>query len=146
MTGKHTTTKGGSKSKAEGRQESGGTGAVGDGACIQNDASQGGGWHEYLRSLSRNIYAAGAPYPSPGQLKARMVELCDAAVHDESEEGDILFNIFDELYTLIEHAADEGPVLLEVARDAAFMRSSRFRDALYRERRQGPQGEEEKKD
>lgn len=61
---------------------------------------------------------------------ARLVALFDMVVHEESDEGDILFNIFDELRTLSKFDEDAATGL-DIAHELAFTRTSRFRAALY---------------
>jgi hypothetical protein len=88
---------------------------------------------EEFNELALNIYTgkALAHFPSVGTIKARMVAQTDALTPDESPECELLFNLLDELYTLIKFLPGDGEVFIELAREAAFIRTARFRGQLY---------------
>lgn len=83
-----------------------------------------------VQDLLRNTYTTAESIPSVAMLKARLAAQFDLVVPDEATEGDILFNIMDEAFTLADIQRDEATMLLELLREAAFTRSSKFRRAL----------------
>jgi hypothetical protein len=88
---------------------------------------------EEFNELAANIYTGNpqVDLPSVGTMKARMVAQTDAMTPDESPECELLYNFIDELYTLVKAHPDDGRMFVECAREAAFMRTARFRDQLY---------------
>lgn len=104
-------------------------GGEGKGPRIEGD--------EY-NDLTLNLYAEVAGRsrpnaPSPAAIRARLIAQVGALLQDGAPEYEILFNLFDEMYTLAKKAVVHGDEMLyiELAREAAFTRTARFRGELY---------------
>lgn len=80
-----------------------------------------------LADTARGVFVDVSEQPSISEVKGRMAALFDVA---GDGDGEALFLLFDELHTLYRKWPDETGAWLEIAREAAFVCTSKFRAAL----------------
>lgn len=89
---------------------------------------------EAYAALTRNIYRDATEAPSVGLMKARLAEMLDALLMPKEPEAKILFNLFDELYSLDRFGDDEPHwnllVFAELAREMAYAYTDHFHNSL----------------